>query len=212
MMPGETIYRECSSCEKLLIERTLQSGNAIGARFWTDGKMDAPMLPQSPALVRCAHCQKLLWLPEAREHEFATPPAMFENVVGALDPRAPTEADYLEAIGSGLAPDKERETYCRVHAWHCFNDARRDAKNSAELNELSDVAAVNMRALFAMLDRVHPPERLMRAELARELGRFPEALGLLRLKFDFGEDYQATAVRIRELAERELAGVALVES
>ena len=169
------------------------------------------MLPQSPALVRCAHCQTLLWLPEAPLHEFATPPAMFENVKGALSPQTPTEADYLEAIETGLASDKEREIYCRVHAWHCFNDARRDEKNAAELDELSDVAATNMKALFASLDRVRPEERLMRAEIARELGRFPEALGLLRLKFDFGEDYAATAVRIRDLAERKLAGVARVE-
>ncbi len=211
MMPGETIYRECPSCEKLLIERTLLSGNTIGARYWTDGKMDAPMFPHNPALVRCAHCQTLLWLPEAREHAFEMPPKMFETVNGALDPIAPTESDYLEAIESGLAPDKERETYCRIHAWHCFNDARRDQKNSAELSDLPDVTAANMKELFAMLDRIRPEERMLRAELARELGRFPEALGLLRLKFDFGEDYQATALRIRELAEQEKAGVAQVE-
>ena len=211
-MPGETIYRECPSCDGLLIERTLLSGNTIGARYWTDGKMDAPMFPENPALVRCAHCQTLLWLPEVTEHEFATPPAMFETVKDALDPTAPTEADYLEAIASGLAPDQEREIYCRLHAWHRFNDARRNQKNAAELGELSDVAASNMKALFALLDRIKPAERLMRAEIARELGRFPEALGLLKLKFDFGEDYQATAERIRELAERELPGVEQVES
>lgn len=80
MMPGETIYRACPACQQLLIECTLLSGNTIGAKFWTDGKMDAPMFPQIPALVRCAHCQSLLWLPEAREHEFAQSPQMFENV------------------------------------------------------------------------------------------------------------------------------------
>ncbi len=210
MMPGESIYRECPSCQKLLIEDILLSGNTFGARFWTDGKMDAPMLPQYPALVRCAHCQTLLWLPEATEHQFETPPQMFQNVEGALSPQSPTESDYLEAIETGLAPDKERETYCRIHAWHCFNDARRDEKNATELGELSDVAASNMKALFAMLDRVKPEQRMLRAELARELGRFPEALGLLN--FDFGEDYEATAARIRELAGLGKAGVAQVES
>ena len=211
MMPGETIYRECPSCAGLLAQRTLLSGNTIGARYWTDGKMEAPMLPANPALVRCAHCEILLWLPEAKAHEFATLPQMFETVADALNPITPTESDYLEAIETGLAPDKEREIYCRVHAWHCFNDARRNERNAENLDELSDVAANNMKALFAMLDRVKPEERLLRAEIARELGRFPEALGLLKLKFDFGEDYQAMAMQIRDLAERELAGVARVE-
>ena len=210
MMPGETIYRECSSCDGLLIQRSVLSGNTIGARYWTDGKMDAPMLPQYPALVRCAHCQTLLWLPEATEHEFAAPPPMFQNVEGATEPIAPTESDYLEAIKTGLAPDKEREIYCRVHAWHGFNDARRDQKNAKNLSELSDVAAVNMKALFALLDRVKPDQRMLRAEIARELGRFPEALGLLN--FDFGEDYAATATQIGALARQSKAGVALVES
>ena len=208
MMPGESTYRDCPSCGGILIQRSLLSGNTIGARFWTDGKIDAPMLPQYPALVRCAHCQTLLWLPEAKEHEFATRPQMFENVAGALNPIAPTENDYLEAIEIGLAPDQEREKYCRIHAWHCFNDARRDQKNAENLDELSDVAASNMKALFALLDRMKPAERMLRAEIARELGRFPEALGLLN--FDFGEDYAATAAQIRELATQNKAGVAPV--
>ncbi len=126
----------------------------------------------------------------------------------ARAPIALTEIDYLEAIESGLAPDKEREIYCRIHAWHCFNDARRDEKNAAELNELSDVAASNMKALFTMLDRVKPEHRMLRAEIARELGRFPEALGLIQ--FDFGEDYAVTVKVIRELAQQSKSGVAAV--
>ena len=194
----------------MLIERTLLSGNTLGARYWTDGKMEAPMFPQSPALVRCAHCDAQLWLPEARQHAFVEPPKMFETVQGALDPIAPTEADYLQAITSGLAPDEEREKYCRVHAWHVFNDARREHKNAPELRELPDQAAANMKALFALLDRNTPAERMLRAELARELGRFPESLQLTN--FNFGEDYAATAAQIRELAEQSLAGVAEVKS
>ena len=210
MMPSATIYRDCPSCDGLLIQRTLLSGNTIGARYWTDGKMDAPMLPQYPALVRCAHCQTLLWLPEAREHDSGTLSKRMETVFGARFPIAPTEADYLEAIHSGLAPDAEREIYCRIHAWHCFNDARRDQKNAAELGELSDVAASNMKALFVLLDRLKPDQRMLRAEIARELGRFPEALGLLN--FDFGDDYAATANVIRELARQNKTGVAQVQS
>ena len=209
MMPGETIYRECPACKKLLIERTLLSGNTIGARYWTDGKMEAPMFPDNPALVRCAHCRAQLWLPEAPQHEFETPPKMFETVQNTLDPIAPTESDYLDAVAGGLAPDKERETYCRVHAWHSFNDARRNEKNAPDLAELPDQTAANMKALFAMLDRNAPAERMLRAELARELGRFPEALQLIN--FDFGEDYAATAAQIRALAGQGKAGVAEVK-
>ena len=135
---------------------------------------------------------------------------MFQNVEGATEPIAPTESDYLEAIKTGLAPDAEREIYCRIHAWHGFNDARRDQKNAENLSELSAVAASNMKALFAMLDRVKPDQRMLRAEIARELGRFPEALALLN--FDFGDSFAATANVIRELARQNKAGVAQVQS
>ena len=81
---------------------------------------------------------------------------------------------------------------------------------AADLSELSDVAASNMKALFALLDRIKPEERMLRAELARELGRFPEALGLLKFA-PFGENYAATASQIRELAQQNKAGVAEVK-
>ena len=208
MMPGESNYRRCPSCDGLLIERTLISGNTIGARFWTDGKMEAPMLPQYPALVRCAHCDALLWLPEAQEFRPPQPLPMFQTAPGARDPKAPTEADYLEAIASGLAPGAEREKYCRVHAWHASNDARRDLKSKSAAGELPIQTADNMKLLFAMLDRSAPEQRMLRAELARELGRFAEALDLL--KFDFGADYGATAQVIRALATRGESAVAQV--
>ena len=207
MMPGETIYRECPSCDGLLIERALLAGNTFGARYWTDGKMEAPMLPHYPALVRCAHCRHLLWLPQAREHHLENPSPMFQTVPAA-EPLAPTAADYLEAIQTGLAPDRERETYCRVSAWHAFNDTRRDAKDAPELSDLPDETAANMKTLFALLDRTQPDQRMLRAELARELGRFPEALALLQ--FGFGDDYAATVARIGELARQNRTGVALV--
>ena len=78
------------------------------------------------------------------------------------------------------------------------------------MGELPDQTAANMKALFAMLERNKPDERLLRAELVRELGRFPEALQLIN--FDFGADYATTAARIRELAEQSKAGVAEVKS
>ena len=44
MLPGPTIIRECPECGQPIKQWTLLSGNAFGARFWTDGKPDAPML------------------------------------------------------------------------------------------------------------------------------------------------------------------------
>jgi uncharacterized Zn finger protein len=56
MIPGPTVIYECSSCGKHIEQQTIVSGNTFGARFWTDGKVDAPMLPDEPWLVKCQHC------------------------------------------------------------------------------------------------------------------------------------------------------------
>ena len=51
MLPGPTTIKRCPGCKGLLAEGTLASGNTLGATFWTDGKREAPMLPEMPWLV-----------------------------------------------------------------------------------------------------------------------------------------------------------------
>jgi hypothetical protein len=67
MMPGPTLIRRCSLCLKLFLQETISSGNTFGASWWTDGKMEAPMLPDEPWLVKCPHCGALLWIDEQEE-------------------------------------------------------------------------------------------------------------------------------------------------
>jgi len=67
MLPGPTIIRRCSACTKLIEQFTLNSGNTIGARFWTDGKRDAPMLPDELWLVKCQQSGALVWIDEQEQ-------------------------------------------------------------------------------------------------------------------------------------------------
>lgn len=200
MMPGEPNFRHCPCCQKLLIEQTLASGNTFGARFWTDGKMDAPMLPEYPALVRCAHCHNLLWLPEAKKFKPKQPLGRLEIVEGAEDPIEPTEQDFLEALRSGLAKGKKQEKYARVSAWQALNDPYREDNTAQGPIAIAAEAAANMDALYLLLDATNPNERILKAELARELGRFADALKLLEQSFD--DRYMTTVDCIKELAAK----------
>lgn len=65
MQPGKSIVRACPSCGQEVIESTTLSGNTFGALFWTDGKCEAPMLPDMPWLVKCPGCEAPLWIDEA---------------------------------------------------------------------------------------------------------------------------------------------------
>ena len=60
MKPGPDKVLACPNCRAPAIIFTLLSGNTVDARRWTDGKMDAPMLPQLPALTKCSKLLSLL--------------------------------------------------------------------------------------------------------------------------------------------------------
>jgi hypothetical protein len=67
MLPGPICLYRCGSCNDLFSRRTLASGNTLGAQYRSDGQMKARMLPQTPPLVVCPHCQALFCMLDA-EH------------------------------------------------------------------------------------------------------------------------------------------------
>ena len=56
MIPGLPEYIKCPSCGAYQLRGTLMSGNTVGARYYSDGKSIAPMLPEFPVFVRCHEC------------------------------------------------------------------------------------------------------------------------------------------------------------
>ena len=42
------IVRECPHCKAHVVQEETLSGNTIGAKFYTDGKREAKMLPDHP--------------------------------------------------------------------------------------------------------------------------------------------------------------------
>ena len=47
------IVRECPHCKAQVVEEGTLSGNTVGSKIYTDGKREAKMLPDHPALVKC---------------------------------------------------------------------------------------------------------------------------------------------------------------
>ena len=62
MTPGPCQIIECPACGALHQLATAASGNTFGALLWSDGKLDAPMLFNSPDIARCSHCRALFML------------------------------------------------------------------------------------------------------------------------------------------------------
>lgn len=203
MLPGPTIIRKCSACSNLVGQPTFCSGNLGGAVEWTDGKLDAPMLPTESWLVKCPHCHAMLWFDE--QEECGQQGACFEEI---------EESEYLARMGAreegtGLDPDGHhhaqdkfsgsrmvdlpsrddifnfleqnsfepvKERYLHVGAWWAANDDRR---HGAREQAMSDREVANLERLLVILDPSDEGSLIMKAEALRELGRFEAAIGLL---------------------------------
>lgn len=117
------IVRECAHCRAHVAQEDTLSGNTIGAKVYTDGKREAKMLPDHPALVKCPVCGGLFWVEDAPEVGVG-----FDAAESREKVMAPSEKEMLNFLaGQGLP--KEKEIYLRMHAWWKANDAWRRLPN-----------------------------------------------------------------------------------
>jgi hypothetical protein len=69
MLPGPVLIIACPKCDFLMAKETIQSGNTFGARWWSNGKVDAPMLPNYPKIARCGGCRAFFWVEDVKVKE-----------------------------------------------------------------------------------------------------------------------------------------------
>ena len=193
MKPGAPQVVKCPSCEMLQKRRTLTSGNMFAATYYSDGIIDAPMLPEEPYYVRCPSCfvffklSKEVIIGEIPLDTWEWNEDLSERVlVRPIDPKwleAPlvrflSTDEYRWAIRSGLynsgAKDseewKEDILSLRFAFWRASNDGRRDKLTYDD----------NCRVLLAALANANDAESLItRAEIYRNLGEFDKCINLL---------------------------------
>jgi hypothetical protein len=202
MTPGTTFIKECAHCQGRIAEATIGSGNTFGAKFWSDGKMEAPMLPDHPRLAKCPYCKAFVWLDDLKEagrvEPFDDTPEQFK---GARPYARLTLKDFHAFLKRG-GLDAGKEHHARIRAWWSGNDARRKGKAD---KPLSAEEKKNLNALLPLVGRT-ANERIMKAEIHRELGEFDQALELLARPFGT-KLHQAVAI-IRTLAENRHSAVA----
>ncbi|NTU72720.1 hypothetical protein HGB07_00915 [Candidatus Roizmanbacteria bacterium] len=179
MLPGPTIYRECPSCNKPFTEHSLTSGNTFGAVYWSDGKMDAEMLPEFPAIVKCPDCNNIFWISDATvigmydwfRGEDYEEPEEWKKAKSVIDLKI---EDYITAIEEKVfSGDDNREEYLRIHLWWLINDLiRYENRQPGLFKQHNDMFRANLKHLDKLLRCKDDDEKLMKAEIARELGEF----------------------------------------
>lgn len=164
------------------------------------------MLPDQPWLVKCQHCSTLIWIDEQTQvGEIALWGSETDDRNRFPEARpgsTPTLQDYADFLDAGES-DKNKERYVRLRAWWAGNDPRRETGHSTQFDSFE---TQNLRAFLALLDEAEDNDRLMKAEVLRELGEFNEAENLLATEFD-DELTQAVSV-IRDLNQKRIATVA----
>ncbi|MBI4882058.1 MAG: hypothetical protein HY812_20715 [Planctomycetes bacterium] len=186
MRPGPVLIVACPRCGALARHGTLASGNTFGARLWSDGMLDAPMLPLPREVGRCTGCGKYYWLEAARE--VGSVDAFADALRGARDEYSAVpwvedvdEAGYYRALQEGLGSNRKKERLLRMRAWWRRNDAFREEGKAAPAGgaELPEACRLNLEALAGLLDGKKVDDRLLRAEVLRELGQFGAARAIL---------------------------------
>lgn len=224
---GPDRFVSCPKCEGWAKCWTLMSGNMIGARRWTDGKVVAPMMQCLPEVVKCRHCGECYWLIRPREeaeeeeawrkfeldeqsmedkeeHE-----RRFEAFLKAIsDPnleyvKEPTEEEYYLAIEKGLAENPKEEKRLRILAWQRRNDAFR-YNLQVPIGGTPSAPGPwrnNLEVLVNLLQEDDENDRLLKAEALRELGEFESAKRLLDPLSLRSDNLGEVARRIHSLCE-----------
>jgi hypothetical protein len=168
------------------------------------------MTPAQPNVSRCRKCGKLMWVAQCPtigviEKDGPAKPEEAEwRELPYLEPV--DEADYLEAVNSGMASFPEQETELRVFAWWRGNDRYRRLQGPGRY-PTSPEAVANLERVVELLKDGEHEFVLFRAEALRELGRFDEARDALH---GLCSDYALARERIAELVEDKSRDVELL--
>lgn len=194
MTPGPHKILKTTQSGSLVKIESLNSGNTIGARFWTDGKCVAPMMPDTPWLRRHPVSGELFWTDECDEVATEVPWGDSNEFPGVPFAAEPTLEDYRHTLEAGLAATPEKERYVRMRLWWATNDPVRQGENQS----LKD--RDNLQKLLLLLDESNANQRLTAAEICRELGEFDRAATLL--EFAYPRGYLRAANLIKSLNEQ----------
>lgn len=193
MTPGPTLLLKIPLSGTLVKIPTICSGNTFGARYWTDGKREAPMLPDEPWLRRHPETGELFWTDECEE--IAQEPAWedSESYREVQYAEEPTLDDYRRALASGFASNSKKQRYVLTRFWWAANDPVRNGDATASQPDFRE----RLLQLRALLDTADPNQRMMSAEAARQLGDFATAEELMN--FQFPKGYAHAVALIKEL-------------
>ena len=201
---------KCLSCRQSFPFMATGSSNTFGSTLYTDGcRRDGPYVGEDVGIVECPECGALSWIDDlnfdkvidASKYYARPDPRPTASPMSRSDIRAARFDRLLRRFGSTSATSDQLR-YLRTQLWWSANDAF-----IQRAGDLSDSDRENLEELLALLTAER--DRLERAEILRELGRFDDCLTELS-KMQQPEsaiDQQAIVQTIEKLALEKYAAV-----
>lgn len=182
---GPDYFYKCPTCDAILKNRSIMSGNNFGATYFSDGKCVAPMLPDYPNLTKCRKCDTILWLSDMKP---------LGEARWGEEPRKWEEAHYVEHLEINdlysaleklentpeISYPKEREIFIRQRIWWAHN-----RKAFENLDEIDDWKS-NIISLLHLLNLDDNDHLCIAAEIYRNICNFSKCLEITN---SLPEDY-----------------------
>jgi hypothetical protein len=140
----------------------------MGSFPWTSDQEELPIYSVLVALRKAGADVDLIDRPEEVPAHLRDAPAA----------ELATQADFEEALKSGMATTREAERWLRMRLWWFHNADRRQLGRPVPAARLPAFVD-NLEKLSAFFDPQEARGRMRLVEIARELGRFEEAKQLL---------------------------------
>lgn len=206
---GTSLYK-CPHCGALKVLRLAYGYDFGRAVHWSDTKKYYPQIQKPSYVQRCPACGRYFFREE--ENFYKTDIYSLLDVAwGNLSYRS------LQEAFEQLSPTGKDERQMRLMLLHAHNDLYggcEEAKPRAEASiEEQQFFEENVQALILMANINDPYDRLLMAELYREMGQFEEAIRILREPFDYNLylNLDATRKQILEQAEKHDSNVFVVD-
>jgi hypothetical protein len=189
MIPGPDLIYKCPKCGRKAVCGSIRSGNTCGARFYSDGKRIAPMLPEFPYIIKCKGCMTFYWLEEENnigEYEYWDNKNGKNTFKGEDIDRARFLSlnEHVEAINLKIYNTVSEERFLRVRLWWAFNDNYREGGEIILNNDDRDIYESNCVKLIEISDKNEIDEKIRCAELYRNLGDYVECKNILETIHD----------------------------
>ena len=180
MIYGSNYIYQCPTCKNLLQNRSLISGNTSGAKWFSDGKQIARMLPEFPNLTKCKKCDTIFWLTKLKEL------GTFEwGDIDKQDWQNADEAeflnidDYFRAIDLKVAENEDEEYFIKQRIWWAFNDRVRESSEIFVNENDESLYRGNCFALIYLLDIESDNQKTTIGELYRNMGDFEKCINII---------------------------------